>query len=70
VQKNMARLQAINGSPSRLVPPFKLAYLRWLIPGLSEIFRVHAFELACAPNGIGHSLTKLRHPGPPCRSSA
>ena len=27
-----------------------------------EIFRAHAFELACAQNGIDHRLTKPRHP--------
>ena len=27
-----------------------------------EVFRAHAFELACAQNGIDHRLTKPRHP--------
>ena len=27
-----------------------------------ELFRAHAFELACAQNGIDHRLTKPRHP--------
>jgi transposase InsO family protein len=27
-----------------------------------EIFRAHAFELACAQNGIDHRLTKPKHP--------
>jgi transposase InsO family protein len=27
-----------------------------------ELFRAHAFELACAPNDVDHRLTKPRHP--------
>jgi transposase InsO family protein len=27
-----------------------------------EVFRAHAFELACAQNGVDHRLTKPRHP--------
>jgi transposase InsO family protein len=27
-----------------------------------ELFRAHAFELACAQNDIGHRLTKPKHP--------
>ena len=34
-----------------------------------ELFRAHAFELACARNDIDHRLTKPKHPGPMARSS-
>jgi Integrase core domain len=27
-----------------------------------EVFRAHAFEVACAQNGVDHRLTKPRHP--------
>src|SRR4051794_23905928 len=27
-----------------------------------QLFRAHAFELACAPNDVEHRLTKPRHP--------
>ena len=35
-----------------------------------ELFRAHAFELACAKAGIDHRLTKPNHPGQMARSNA
>jgi Integrase core domain len=44
------------GNESSAAPDIKLALER------GERFRAHAFELACAQNGIDHRLTKPKHP--------
>jgi transposase InsO family protein len=44
------------GNDSSAAPDIRLALDR------GERFRAHAFELACAQNGIGHRLTKPKHP--------
>jgi transposase InsO family protein len=44
------------GNVSSAAPDIKLALER------REIFRAHAFELACARNDIDHRLTKPKHP--------
>ena len=44
------------GNNSSAAPDIKLALER------GELFRAHAFELACAQNDIDHRLTKPKHP--------
>jgi transposase InsO family protein len=44
------------GNKSSAAPDIKLALER------GELFRAHAFELACAQNDIDHRLTKPKHP--------
>src|SRR3954447_21334979 len=44
------------GNTASAAPLIKEAIAR------GELFRAHAFELACAQNDIDHRLTKLRHP--------
>ena len=44
------------GNKSSAAPDIKLALER------GEVFRAHAFELACAQNDIDHRLTKPKHP--------
>ena len=44
------------GNTASAAPLIKEAIAR------GELFRAHAFELACAQNDVGHRLTKPRHP--------
>jgi transposase InsO family protein len=45
------------GNTASAAPLIKEAIAR------GELFRAHAFELACAQNDVDHRLTKPRHPG-------